>query len=152
MRLNSCRGVCRDLSTGSACGGCRAYRACSARRGWGRGRNRLILNDQVVENQWSSGVVGRSVLDIQMMWPRGQLRSLEGHQTIVLDRRIVGSNLNWVESPVIDAKLGHGIYSAVRIEGDCCYPCYLDTCTIFQLLKEMFEATSGAHQRNQKSS
>lgn len=97
------------MSACGASGACRAYRACRARRGWSEGRNGEILDDQVVKNQWRRAVVGRSVLDKQMMWAGGQLRSLEGHQIIGLNCRVVGSHLNWEESPVIDAILGRGI-------------------------------------------
>ena len=113
----------------------------------------MILNDKGVKNQWCGIVrVVDSVLDKKAMRAGLQNRTLEGDQIEYLNRRVLGSHLKWDGGSVIDAILSRGIYySGVRIEGECCYPCYLDTCTVLKLLKEIFEATSGAHRRNQKS-
>ena len=106
--------------------------ACSVWGAWSERRNGKILDDQAVENQWRGivWIVG-SVFDKQTVWAAGQFRSLEGDQIVLLNRRALCSHRKLEERSVIDAILGRGIYSGVRIKTDCCYPCYLDTCTVW---------------------
>ena len=78
---------------------------------WSQGRS---LNDQVVKNQWRGR--GTGVLDKQTMRARGQSRSLDGGQIINMNCRVLGGHLKWEERSVVDAILGRGIYSGVRIQ------------------------------------
>ena len=77
----------------------------------------MVLNDKVVKNQWRRTVheVVDSVFDKQTMWSGGQNTSPEGFHIVRLIRRVLGSHLKLEERSVIDAIVGRGIYSAVRI-------------------------------------